>query len=70
MLRNLMCRFGWCGMVTRSDDTHIWGECLRCGKRAGLISREAVRRYAEAEARHREYLEHQAATLAAKPNES
>lgn len=51
----------WLGhaMVTRDDNTHLWGECIHCGKRAGLISRKAVRAYIEAEERSK--------ILAAKP---
>jgi hypothetical protein len=37
-------------MVPASDDKYLWGECPRCGKRAGVCSREAIRRYIEAEA--------------------
>ena len=59
----------WLGhaMVTQSGDTHIWGECIRCGKRAGLVSREAVRRVLEAEARGEAFDLRQAAILAGKP---
>lgn len=47
---NIMCRLGLCETFgTEGDDTHLWGECCICGKRAGMISREAVRRYAEAQ---------------------
>lgn len=63
---NLRCRFGFHAMVTRDDDTHLWGECIRCGKRAGLVSRKAVRAYIEAEERQKRFLEQQATTLAAK----
>lgn len=46
ILRKLfMCWAGLCGMVQRDDETHIWGECPRCGKRAGIISRADIRRY-------------------------
>ncbi len=63
----LVCLVGWHAMKPQSDDTHLWGECVHCGKRAGLISREAVRRYIEAENRARRIGEEQAAVLAAKP---
>lgn len=47
--RLFLCWWGGCGMVQRDDATHVWGECLRCGKRAGVISRADIRRYIEAE---------------------
>lgn len=51
----LLCWWGACGMVQRGDATHVWGECPRCGKVAGLISREAIRRYIDAQERQREF---------------
>jgi hypothetical protein len=62
-----VCLIGWHACVTRSDDTHLWGECIHCGKRAGLITREAVRRYGEALEREERFNAEQAAILAAKP---
>lgn len=54
-LRKLfMCWPGFCGMATAGNETHLWGECPRCGKRAGVVSREALRRYADAQAAMRE----------------
>lgn len=50
-LRSFKCWLGWCGMDQRANDTHIWGECPTCGKVAGIVSRESVRRYIEAEER-------------------
>lgn len=50
----LMCWPGFCGMVTTGDDKYLWGECPSCGKRAGVVSREAIRRYMEAEERWKE----------------
>lgn len=41
-----MCLAGWCGFITGSDDTGIWGECATCGKRVGFVSREELRAYA------------------------
>lgn len=41
----LRCWFGVHTMITGSDDTHLWGECIRCGKRAGVTSRNAIRLY-------------------------
>lgn len=55
-LLSVKCWLGWCGMVQRSNDTHLWGECERCGKVAGLITREAVWRYIQAEERHEAFL--------------
>jgi hypothetical protein len=46
--RWLICPLQMCGFVQRDNETHIWGECLRCGKVSGKVSREAIRRYAEA----------------------
>jgi hypothetical protein len=43
-----MCPLNLCGMTTAGNETHLWGECPRCGKRAGVVSREAVRRYMKA----------------------
>lgn len=47
--RVFMCRFGLCGMVPNCNDQFLWGECQRCGKRAGVTSRAAIRAYIEAE---------------------
>lgn len=52
LIRKAMCRLGWCSMVQKCNDAHIWGECPRCGKVAGVVSRESVRRYIEAEQRN------------------
>lgn len=52
LIRKAMCRLGWCGMVQKCNQNHIWGECPICGKVAGVVSREAVRRYIEAEQRN------------------
>lgn len=50
--RLFLCRLSLCQMFkTGGNDTHLWGECVLCGKRAGIVSREAVRRYGEAEER-------------------
>jgi len=46
-------------MVQRDDDTHVWGECLKCGRIAGKISREAIRRYIEAERRDDAFIHQQ-----------
>lgn len=47
--RNTVCRLGMCGFNQGTDDTHCWGECGRCGKVAGVVSREAIRRYMDRE---------------------
>jgi len=52
--RLLMCPLGLCGMATQGNDTHLWGECPRCGKRAGVVSRASVRAYIEAKERAKE----------------
>jgi phage FluMu protein Com len=41
-------------MAPRSNATHLWGECPRCGKIEGLTSREAIRRYMRAEETRKE----------------
>ena len=55
IFRKAMCRLGWCGMIQRSNDTHIWGECPQCGRVAGVVSRESVRRYIETEERNEKF---------------
>jgi hypothetical protein len=55
--RHLICRFQMCQTFAQKDnDTHLWGECTVCGKRSGVISRAAVRRYLEAEEYYRDFL--------------
>lgn len=52
-LRNwwgLRCSLGWCGCRAESNDTHCWGQCVECGKRFGVTSREDIRRFLEREA--------------------
>jgi hypothetical protein len=49
----------WCGMNQMSSDSHIWGECPRCGRVAGIISRESIRRYIDAEAKSKAFMEQQ-----------
>ena len=54
LLRRLtLCRLGMCPFRTASNDEALWGQCTipGCGKRSGYITREAVRRYAEAQER-------------------
>lgn len=43
------CFLGLCGHVAASDETGCWGQCRKCGNRAGFVSRAALRRYADAE---------------------
>jgi hypothetical protein len=38
-----------CGAAQKANHTHIWAECVHCGKVIAPISREAVRRYIQAE---------------------
>lgn len=55
--RHLICRFQMCQTFRqRENGTHIWGECTICGKQSGKTSREAIRRYIEAEEIHRAFL--------------
>lgn len=44
-----LCWMQLCGFKTNSDDGGIWGECVTCGKRAGYVSREDMRRYIDRE---------------------
>ena len=44
--RVILCPFGQCQTFKhQADDTGAWGECVKCGKRAGFISRDVLRRY-------------------------
>lgn len=48
--RLVLCRLHLCQTFqTASDDDGSWGECVLCGKRAGYVSRKALRRYGEAQ---------------------
>lgn len=50
--KQMLCRFKLCQTFkTNGNDTHLWGECHICGKRVGDVSREAVRRYMDAQER-------------------
>lgn len=64
---SIRCKFGFHRMFQRDDETHIWGECERCGKRSGLVSRRAVRAYIEAQERAEAFEAEQARLLAEKP---
>lgn len=50
----LSCALSMCPHVPKSDATGCWGECLRCGNRAGFVSREVLRRYIDREIARRE----------------
>jgi hypothetical protein len=56
LIRNAICTLGWCGTEPRSDAVHVWEECPRCGRMANLVSREGIRRHAEAQERDRKFL--------------
>jgi hypothetical protein len=43
------CWLQMCGAEQKANHTHIWAECTHCGKIIAPISREAVRRYIQAE---------------------
>lgn len=46
LIRKLfVCWWGACGMIQRNDDIAIWGECPRCHKIAGYLTRDAIRAY-------------------------
>lgn len=46
------CRTNLVGCCeTRGDETHIWGQCVMCCRRYGVISREVVRWAMEQERR-------------------
>lgn len=48
--RAVMCPLGLCRTFSTNEDEHgIWGECSKCGKRAGYISRATLRAYADRE---------------------
>jgi len=42
-----MCWMGLCPHFTNQDDTGIWGECQTCGHRAGYVTNEELRAYAD-----------------------
>lgn len=44
-----MCWLHLCGHKTNSDADGIWGECVTCGHRAGYVTREQMRAYADRE---------------------
>lgn len=44
-----LCWLGMCACRPANDDTGCWGECVTCGRRAGFVSREVLRRYLDRE---------------------
>ena len=46
---SVRCLVGFHACVTNSDDSGVWGECVRCHKRFGFIDRMTLRNYADAE---------------------
>lgn len=55
--RKILCLLNRCRtFVTQCDDTCCWGECSICGKRVGFVSRDDLRRYADAEYAARAHL--------------
>lgn len=53
MLAKLKCALGFHSCHTQSDDNYVWGECDQCHRRFGIVSRYALRCYAEIEAEKR-----------------
>ena len=52
VIQRFMCWMGWCGdAVLKDDDTGIWGECVRCGRRHGFVDSATLRRAADRAAR-------------------
>lgn len=50
LIRRLtLCRMQMCPFTQGSDETGVWGECVRCGKRSGFIDRATLRAYADRE---------------------
>jgi hypothetical protein len=45
--RNTLCKLGLCGCITGGNDTHLWAECVRCGRVSSVLSRETMRAYME-----------------------
>jgi len=41
MIDAILCYFGRCrSCITAEDETGTWGECTRCHKRHGFVSRD------------------------------
>lgn len=69
--KQFLCRFQLCQTFKLAESsTHLWGECQICGKRAGEISREAIRRYIEAEERWENWAREASVPTPTNPNRS
>lgn len=53
LVGRIMCGLGFHPCTTNSDDNGVWGECIRCHRKFGYVSRYALRQYIEAEAQAR-----------------
>jgi hypothetical protein len=52
--RRLLCRFGQCACRHYEDAGGCGGQCVRCGRIVGYVTRAQLRAYADREiARHR-----------------
>lgn len=49
----VLCAVGMHRCTTQSNDQGVWGECVRCHRRFGFVSRYALRCYAEVEHQQR-----------------
>lgn len=47
--RQLLCLAGLCSCIPYEDDGGCGGQCVHCGKIVGYVTREQLRRYADAE---------------------
>jgi len=43
----LFCRLGWCPCAPYEDDGGCGGQCTRCGKIVGYVTRAELRAYAD-----------------------
>lgn len=48
-LSHWRCKLFGCSCKPASDDVACWGECVRCGKKAGYCERTYIWRYSMAE---------------------
>jgi hypothetical protein len=54
VFQKLFCKIGRClACVPKDDDTGCWGECIRCGRRHGFVSRADLRSYLDREERRK-----------------
>lgn len=49
LLGRIACKAGFHACTTNSDDSGVWGECVRCHRRFGFVDRATLRRFADAE---------------------